>query len=122
MAVVNAVKAGQVARRFRRGDDVVRRHREVTVRQRQFLHGCAQPLVDTKRFAQGLFHLAVQPLAEVLADDADRQGSKRLIQGLDIVRHRAVDAGAVARIVTRDHSEQQSDIGDATAEGPDLVE
>ena len=67
MAVVDAVVAGQVARRLGRGHQVVGRDGVRAVRQRHLLDRRAQPLVDLERRADGLLDLGVEALAEVLA-------------------------------------------------------
>ena len=89
MAVVDAVVAGQVARRLGRGHEVVGRDGVRAVRQRDFLDRRAQPFVDLQRGADRLLDLGVEALAEILAGHADGERLDRLLDRLACRAERA---------------------------------
>ena len=72
VAVDRAVVAGQVAGALGRGDDVIGRDAVLRVRQRDLLDRRAGRLVDPDGLVDRGCDLGVEPLAEELADDADR--------------------------------------------------
>ena len=60
---MDAVVAGQVARRLAGGDDVVRGDAVLAVRQRNFVHRRAERLVHVERRAHGCFDFGIQARA-----------------------------------------------------------
>ncbi len=119
---MHAVVAGQVARRLRRRHQVVRRQRELAVRQRHVHQPRPEPLEHLQRFADRRPRLRVERVAEVLPRHAHRQRRDRLLDGAPVRGHRPVDAGAVAAVVSGDHLQEQRRVGDRVRERADLVE
>ena len=75
---MHAVVAGQIARGFAGGDDVVRGHAVFGVRHRKFFDLRAERLVDSERLAHRRFDFGIQARAEMLADQAEPQSGERL--------------------------------------------
>ena len=82
IAVVHAVVAGQVARGFAGGDDVIGGHGIFGVRQRNLLDLGPQRLIDAHRLAHGRFDFGVEPRAKMFADQAQPQTGQRLADRL----------------------------------------
>ena len=111
IAVVHAVVAGQVARGFAGGDDVVSGHAVLAVRQRDFFHCRAERLVDVERFADGGFDFAVEARAEMLADQAELQiRSSGLLTVCEYGGTGHIERGGIARVVAGDRFQQQRGI------------
>ena len=108
IAVVDAVVAGQIARGFAGGDDVVRGDAVLAVRQRNLFDRRAERFVNLNRFADGRFDFAVEPGAEMLADQAEPQSAERLADRLRILRHGHIERRGIARIVAGDRFQQQA--------------
>ncbi len=122
MAEVNAVVTSQIARRLRRGHQIIGGDGIFTVRQRHFLDLRAQFPIDLQRFAHASLHFRIKPFVEMLAGDAESQRLNALLDRLCAGGRRTIDTGAVARIVAGDSVQEQSGVGYVMAEGTDLIE
>ena len=127
VAVAHAIEARQVRRRFGRRDDVVHRHREADVGQRDVDGGCTERAklgeggVDRRR------DVGVDPGAEILAGQAYANAGKRLRaarhrQRARVVLSWAVERRRVARIMAGHRIQQQREIVRGLRERPGLVE
>ena len=121
---MDAVVAGQVARRLGGRDDVVSRDRIIQVRHVDFDDLGARVAIAVDGVIDRLLNRRLCSGVETRSD-ADPESLDGLVELLQIIVHRRqllVDAGAVGRIVSGDHVQQHRRIGYGLPKRPDLVE
>ena len=122
VAVADAVEAGQVRRRFRRGDDVVGGDGVLGVGEGNLdnfstlggegLDGSLDISADA----------GIDPVAEVFFGDAELEAIYAIVKGGEVVGHRDIEAGGIRRIKSGDGLENARGIFDGLRERADLVE
>ena len=104
-AVAHAVVAGEVRRRLRRRDQVVRAERVVGGRQRDVVDLRAERRQPVDRGADGVLHARLHAVAERSFDHADPEPGDAVLDVVQVVRHRSVKAGGVPRVLAREGSQ-----------------
>ena len=120
---MDAVVAGEIARRLARRDDVIRGDAVLGVRERHVDDRRAQRLILPDGRIDGGLHLRVHPGRQLeFLGDADAQPFHGLLQIGQIIGHGRRNAGGVLGIVPADDVHEQRGVGDGPAERADLVE
>ena len=123
VAEAHAVEAREVRRAFRRRDDVVGRHRERQARQAHFAHR-RRPAARSASIASrtSLPTAGSRPSPKNSRITPTRSPASGRVELGDVVRHRRVDAGRVARVEAGHGAEQQRRVLGRAREHAGLVE
>ena len=123
VAVFDTVVAGQVCRGLRRRNYVVGGDAVVEAGAAHIHQLAAQGLQLGGSRQHRSLHLGIKALSlEALAHHAHPQTSNRLVKGGDVIGHRGLQAGGIARIRAGDHLQQLGRIRNRGSEWAHLVE
>ena len=106
MAETHPVETRQVGRTLGRRNHVIRRHREIEVRQVHFDERRAVGFDRSQRRLDGCSRLLIETGVKVLPHDADAQAIERTGQARRVIGHGPVDTRRVARIESGHHAKQ----------------
>ncbi len=122
MSVADAVVSRHVGTHFAGADDVVRGHGVAGVRQAHVDDGRAQVFQRSRCRPDGLLHVGVHPVDEVLLRQADAHSSDLLRQRRRIVGNRRIARGGVERVGSGDGSQEVRHVFDGLGKGADRIQ